>query len=278
MVQRLCSACVVMVLMVEMLSSMVRAADPAKSNYLVFRSKKPDELTELQRLIEPQGKDAPDYRVIINASAAVREDKSLDLSTIDWQGLRDEIRESIRIRVNGKKFVITISAEYFGHVPDDETMRLLRWTLKGMSLDCGFDNIYVSEVESKDKEGWAKNIKMKKAYDLIGKNQEKEPESGDDFVAAYPVRTPYSRHVLSGADCVVEIKRPFKKGDDGTLTEEQELAIVKAVNSLNLASKEVVYFRTKYQSDSKARVGKTFENLTKKLGFKSHITHSASAD
>jgi hypothetical protein len=278
MFQRHCYACVVTLLMVEMLSSRVQAADPAKSNYLVFRSKKPDELTELQRLIEPQGKDAPDYRVIINASAAVREDKSLDLSAIDWQGLRDEIRESIRIRVNGKKFAITFSAEYFGNVSDDETMRLLRWTLKGMSLDCGFDKIYVSEIESKDKEGWAKDIKMKKAYDLIGKNQEKEPASGDDFVAVYPVRTPYSRHVLSGADCVVEIKRPYKKGDDGSLTEQQESAIVDAINNLKLPSKELVYFRAKFETDSKTRVGKTFENLTRKLGFKSHITHSAPAD
>ncbi len=169
---RVCFAYSLLVLMVGPFGSRAETADPAKSNYLVFPAKKPAELTELQRIICPQGKDAPNCNVIINASAVVREDNSLDAKAIDWKRLGEEIRAMTGLRLQGERFRITITAAYYGRQPEEEGRQMLRWALIGLAQECDYDKIDVSASIADKADGWAEDIKMKKAYDLIGKKQD----------------------------------------------------------------------------------------------------------
>jgi hypothetical protein len=254
--------------------------DPTKTNYLVFPAKSPDELTELQRTLEHRGKPVPNYRVIINASPAVRADRTIDLT--DWTSLEKAIHERVRVKVGNQKYRIAITVAFYGRCPADADRHFLYWAMKGMAMDFGYDEIVVGGSINTDPDAWANDIKMKRAYDQIGKGQDKEPAVGDGLVSVYPVRTPYSRHVLRGADCVVDIKRPFDRDDDGTLSKDQETAIVKAIEQLKLPSKGVICFRITGKFGASQAI-RTFSNetgsqLAKKLGFKSHSTHELAAE
>jgi len=251
-------------------------ADPSRTNYLVFPARKPADMTELQRSFARQGGAEPDYRVLINASPAVRPDGTIDPRAFDWESLEKEIHEHFRVRVGDRKYRIALTVVYYGSRPNEESRRLFSWALKGMAADFGYDEIDVAASFSTDADGWKNDIQRKQAYDLIGKGQQEEPALDHELVTVYPVRTPYSRQVLGGADCVVDIKRAFDKDDEGTLTRREAEAVAATVARLNLSSKDVLYFRIRKKFGA-TRAIRTFsdetgKDLAKKLGFKSHIT------
>jgi hypothetical protein len=135
--------CALLVLVVGPVGSMAQSADPTKSNYLVFQSKKPEEPTDLQRIVRRTGKDSPDFEIIINASAAVRGDHSLDPKAIDLRGLEKELNAVSRLGEDRHKPRVSINMAYYRRQPDDQGGKMLRWTLMGLALDCDCEKIDV---------------------------------------------------------------------------------------------------------------------------------------
>ena len=250
--------------------------DPKKTKFLIYPAKAETDFTELQRLaVVPQ----PRNTVIINASAAIRDDKTIDPTGIDLLGLQKALHEPVRIRIGNEKRRIAISLQYRSRQPNEAGRLVLYWALKGMALDLGYDEIDVLSVFSDDEDGWWKRqIEERKAYDLVGRGQPAEPGVGDEFVTVYAVKTAYSRHLFD-ADCVVNFKQSFVQGWDGTLTAAQETAVLQAAATLKFDAKRRALFRMATE-----RIGpkahsqfheKTAVDLIKKMGFEKHATYSS---
>jgi len=265
------------------LSVLVRAQDPDpnKTNYLLFPAKKEKDLTELQRSFLAGDKVTPKFTVLINGSAAIREDKTIDPKRIDLPGLQKAWRDPVGIRVGDEKYRVVITIAYFGRTPSEEGREMLYWALKGMALDSRYEIIDVSSLfESGD--GWNRAIEGRKAYDLVKEGQAGESAVGNDLVAVYPVRTAWSRHVLGGADCLVDIKTPLDKESKGKLTDKQEEIIVQSIDKLKLSSKKLIRFNVKVKFGATGVVDRfydeTAKELAKKLGFDKHSVGTQGTD
>ena len=250
-------------------------AGPKTVKYIIYPAKPETDFAELQRLSlgrSPQ----PRNHVVVNGSAALREDKTIDPKAIDLLGLRKALDEPARIKIGDEKWHISFAIIFCGRQPDEAAMQTLFWAMKGMARDLGYDEISVGSVSTSDEEVWWKRqVDGRKAYDQVGRGEVAETGVGDDFVAVYAVKTPYSRFRFE-ADCVINFKKPFVAGWDGKLSAAQEKTILQSAAKLKFKGMNRVLFRLVFDGVSVEAQRhfheKTLVDLTKKMGFEKFAT------
>ncbi len=80
------------------------------------------------------------------------------------------------------------------------------------------------------------------AEGFIQPDDASEPLIEDDFVRVYPIRTRLSKFLHQGADCVVEVVRPFD-GRTTSISDELESSIRTQVTAAQVANKQILYFK-----------------------------------
>jgi hypothetical protein len=244
------------------------AARPGQGNFLIFTY-----TTELQRRgLKP---DQTYYAVLVNGSAAVKPDKSIDPQAIDMEALKKALRG---LRRQDPPETVSIDIFFDKPRPAEEGRYLLHLACKGLASEAGFPNATVGTTFG-GTDPWKRALDAIKRYGDPGKDGGEENAVGNEIARAYPIRTALSKYQHHDADCLVEILAPFVEGSKGDLTAAQEKAIMACVAELKLPTQKSIVFNVHRKIGERGAVLAFHEGpakqLAKKLGFESYsvLTH-----
>jgi hypothetical protein len=208
--------------------------------------------TELQRLI--LGKDVSVF-VTLNLTGVVKDAKP------DEAGLR-----SIRRDLAGAvaRDGIVYFRIFHDKTADSHENKRLRDALRGLAQAEGFRGSKVDEEWRNDALTWRERITALNGGPpgLPGGD---EPGLGNKTVRIYPVRTPLSRYLFEGSDCVVDcLAAPDEEVEDRV-----RVAIKAMTGKLDLVRRQEILFRVPFDvvaERSRVRLER-LDALAKSLGF-----------
>jgi len=234
------------------LAATPRAGKADENNFLVHPV-----TTDLQR--SAWGGD-PSVRayVLVNGKGLLE-----DPETVRWKALDfDSLAKALAPLRQGKDPVVIFHVFHEGG-EKSAGHRLLRWALVGFGREARFQDARVIEnfAGGFDWERHIAAINEKSQGQLDGD----EPTVVDGSVAISPVRTFLSRHLYSGADCVVTLAMPFDGRSDGSLKPEWEKAIRAGVARLKLPNKGLLLFRVRFKEGGREAVDRFYHTAAKDL-------------
>ncbi len=221
-----------------------------KGNYLIFPC-----TTELQQ----RGRKGERWHhILINGSAAVRKNGTIDPAAIDFEKLRRELAET---RQGLDKQNISVSITYHNPEPTEKGRWLLYLAVKGLT---GIARFPKAQVGSDFGPYWGHALK---AIKRCGPPNAKQTEKaiGGKLVKAYPIRTAYSSYTCSDADCFVDLVVPVSEDSD-SLGDKEVKAIRTAVRQLKLPQRKHIMFCMTVNSRTPRKTSRKRLRALQKLG------------
>jgi hypothetical protein len=209
--------------------------------------------TELQRLI--LGKDVSVF-VTLDLTGVVK-DGSLNQSELS--SLRRDLAAA-RARDGIIHFRI-----FHDRTSDPHENKWLHDDLEGLARAEGFRGAKVDEELRNDDLTWRERIATLDAG-RPGSPQGEEAGLGNNTVRIYPVRTPLSRYLFEGSDCVVDCLAAPDLDVEGRV----RVMIKATLPKLDLVRKQQIHFRIpadKVEEHSRAPLQQRLDRLAKSLGF-----------
>jgi hypothetical protein len=221
---------------------------PSGEHHVVFPVR-----TELQRLI--LGKDISVF-VSLDLTSVVKD------SQLDQAALQSIRRDLVRA---GTRDGIVHFRIFHDKASDHHENRRLHDALSGLARVVGFRDAKVDEELRNDDVTWRDRIATLDEA-RPGLSGGDEPGLGNNMVRIYPVRTPLSRYVFEGSDCVVD----FLVAPDLEIEDRVRVTIKATLPKLDLGRKQRVHFRVpadKVEEHSRVSLQERLHRLAKSLGF-----------
>jgi thiol-disulfide isomerase/thioredoxin len=200
--------------------------------------------TEVQRSVVST--DATVY-AMVNGSGLLRENL-IDPSALDGKRFRAELKNLAK----GGEPTLRLILRFDGFEEDEGAEQFLGAAIKELCREAGFSKVNSTTMRSSLAWGEFSNRLQSKQDD-----DAREEIVEEELIRVYPIRTNLSRVLLSDADCVVEIRRPFD-GRQKTLSPELRASIAKAIDSLELQTKHVLSFKLSSTDAGEAMIEELF--------------------
>jgi beta-lactamase regulating signal transducer with metallopeptidase domain len=210
--------------------------------------------TELQRLI--LGKDVSAF-VSLDLRGVVKDGE------LDQAALRSIGRD---LAAAGARVGIVRFRIFHDRTSSSNEDKRLHDALKGLARAAGFRSAKVDEELRNDDVTWRQRIATLDG-DRPGLPGGDEPGMGNQTVRIYPVRTPLSRYLFEGSDCVVD----FLAAPDPEVEDRVRVSIKAMAKNLDLARKQRIHFRVpadKVDERSRVPLQERLDRLAKSLGFR----------
>jgi hypothetical protein len=225
---------------------------PGGEHHLVFPVR-----TELQRLI--LGKDISVF-VSLDPTGIVK-DGELDQAVL--QSIRRDLARA------GTREGLVHFRIFHGKTSDPTQNRepemQLHKALRGLARAVGIRGAKVDQEFRNDDMTWRDRIATLDGA-RPGLPGGDEPGLGNDMVRIYPVRTPLSRYIFQGSDCVVDCL----VAPDLEVEDRVRVTIKATLPKLDLKRKQQVHFRVpadKVEEHSRVPLQERLHRLAKSLGF-----------
>ena len=197
--------------------------------------------TELQKVLicsSPAATDNPKAYVILDACDVAEEGK-IDSDAIDLEKMRDALLPY----ADSKGGTVIINMYQKRRSPD-----LLTYAMKGFGEDAGFRHARI--LSTFDPTFDFKSHMAAIAAIADGEPEESEASTGNEILRVYPVATVLSRCLTERADCVVDVIRPIKQGDE-SLTAVIRDSALKEVPKANIGDKKEILFRIRISKSAR---------------------------
>jgi thiol-disulfide isomerase/thioredoxin len=209
----------------------VRADETKTTNYILFPI-----TTDLQRVLSfsPHANAYAQFDVALAAQG-----KKFDLNRVDVEGFRADLARLVQ-KLDVDKPGLQIFFRYANVELDPKEQQAMETAISAICRQAGFDKVQTGGTYEG---GTWKDKMVRVTSDPSGDDAAESPVE-NEFVRAYPVRTPLS-HFLLGSndyDCVIELRQPI----DGRFSEVSPTVrqvIGEQVARLDLPRKRKVNFR-----------------------------------
>jgi hypothetical protein len=232
---RRCYIPLVVALAVFAISPGARPADdpPPTPSHLVYTVR-----TDLQKELAP---GQANVFVCVDTTEALK-DRPIAVSALKLQDLENELQ---RHKKTNTKLHFNLFCK--GTDVDQAQQRsLIRYALIGLGHELGFAKVTAYEHYSNEDITWTDVVAS-----FTGKNikpDADEPVSENDVLRVFPVRTPLSRFLTSGADCTVVILPSLKK-DGGVIPRNVLEAAPGLLNKVKLDQRNRISFHVGYVNE-----------------------------
>ena len=182
--------------------------------------------TEVHRAVISE--EASAY-AIVNCSALVHEDK-VDLAALNESQFKNDLKKLATGDAPQLKLVLRYK---LGAEGTEVTQEAIRTRLSNIAESAGFEEVRPSAVFT--------SATWESAYEPVRDFKETQADHEriveDELIRAYPLRTKLSKMVVTNADVVVEIKRPFD-GRHQDIPQPLRTSIKKAIAAMDLPAKK----------------------------------------
>ncbi len=228
--------------------------DVDEVSYLVIPL--PDARTELQSTLVSSRKGA---EVLVDGTAIVSDEGRIDGSRLPLERLREDLRPW----ADRDSHVLEVHI-YHRLVGEENAKDLLMWSLQGFGRHAGFKRTKVYNHYQGQRFRFADLLESRKKQ-IADEEVDDEPQSGDELVKVYPVRTSLSRSKTGNSDCVVDIVPRFRAEPADSLAPEIEQAIRRYVAALKVDRRRKLLFRVTSQGQARQTVDWFVEEKSREL-------------
>jgi hypothetical protein len=198
--------------------------------------------------------------ILLNGTDIQFEAAKLDESGIDFEAIKKSLAEIEH--KEGRLYVFSVVTKFH-----DDHIDLVTKRFDDLAKPLGYSRVIVSQH----------GIVPWHAFTAsLGDPDAKDKEAKEDAVQKqgakiYPVQSTLSRHLSSGADCIIDFQTPFDAKWDGLLDPDQFDEIKAAIDELKLAKRDKLLMCIKYDRAARDAVDRFSSNQDtgKALGFKS---------